>query len=290
MTLPTIDSTVTYPLGSTTSDSTVLHRETLDDGREVVLLDTTACHPVDFAWPDQPSDRAVIAHDGRETTVLDCVVAASDGARLFVGRDVPVKKGTEGWAFVAAHIVGPGSGLTEGARVEVNVDAEYRRNLSAGHSACHLASLALNEQLAPSWRKDVSTDAAGSPNFDAYAIESSTIIENGSVDVYRIGKSLRKRGFSPELLVDQRESIESAINTRLGEWVASGAPIHIESDGQLLTGRREWHCALPGGEVSIPCGGTHLTSLAEVSSVRVALNLEEADGALILQMNTTASR
>src|SRR4051812_36072580 len=134
--LPSADTIVTYPDGDTASTSTVVHTETLPDGRLAVLLDRTAFHPVDHTWPDQGADRGTLAGQ----PVVDAIVGATDGTRLYVGRDIPVRKGEPGWAFVVVHLVeAPVSGI-----VEVDVDVDYRRALSAGHTACHLASLALN--------------------------------------------------------------------------------------------------------------------------------------------------
>ena len=82
--------------------------------------------------------------------------------------------------------------------VELVVDADYRTRLSVGHTACHLASLALNRAVADRWKKEVRADGLGAPDFDGTAIDVSLIVENGSVDTYRLGKSLRKRGFVTE--------------------------------------------------------------------------------------------
>ncbi|SKA99969.1 alanyl-tRNA synthetase [Agreia bicolorata] len=292
MTLPTADTIVTYPAGDLASTGTVLHTEALSAGRRVVLLDTSACHPVDSAWPDQPADRATLTVNGVELEVLDCVVAATDGETLHLGSDVPVRKGTDGWAFVTAHIVddalATAAGLVEGSEASIAVDAAYRHALSVGHTACHLASLALNAELAGSWSKDASLDALGHPNFDALAIETSRIHERGSVDVYRVGKSLRKKGFAPARLADDLGEVETAVDARLSAWVTSGAAASIHRDGDRLTDRRYWTTTLDGRPVSIPCGGTHVASLAELSDTQVTLHIEQGDSALELRMTTRA--
>src|SRR5699024_10207750 len=101
-------TTVLYPAGALESAGFVLHREELSDGRSGIVLDVTAFHAVDAAWPDQPADRGTIrrSDDTREFAVVDAIVGATDGEALFVGADVPVKKGTEGWVFVVVHVVG----------------------------------------------------------------------------------------------------------------------------------------------------------------------------------------
>jgi alanyl-tRNA synthetase len=292
MTLPRLDTLVSYPSGAVTSTSTVLHTEPLADARRVVLLETSACHPVDSAWPDQPADRATLTVNGVVLDVLDCVVGATDGEALYLGPDVPVRKGTEGWAFVTAHIVddarATAAGLVEGVQASVAVDADYRHALSVGHTACHLASLALNAELAESWSKTVSADALDHPNFDALAIETSRIEERGSVDVYRIGKSLRKKGFVPARLADDLGEVETGVDARLSAWVESGAAASVERDGDRLTDRRYWTTTLDGHPVSIPCGGTHVAALAELDSPSVTLRALPTDAALELRMTTRA--
>lgn len=285
------DTVVTYPAGDVTSTGTVLHLELLADGRTAVILDRTAFHPVDPVWPDQPADAGELTAEGRSYPVVDAVVAATDGTTLYVG-DAPVRTGTEGWAFVVAHLVEDASGLEPGATVTVTVDAAHRDALSAGHTACHLASLALNDALSPLWTKEVAVDGRGRPNFDQLAITTSRILEGGSLDEYRIGKSLRKKGFAAAELAPRLEEIAATIDRTLAGWVASGAGVSIvrDGDGHGLGERRRWRAELPEGTVEIPCGGTHLQSLTELAAVTVALEVGEADGALTLTMRTTAQR
>jgi alanyl-tRNA synthetase len=85
-----------------------------------------------------------------------------------------------------------------GAPAELVVDAERRARLSAAHTSCHLLAFALNAVLAPRRRKEVRTDSLGRPDFDNLAITRSRMDEGGSRDDYRIGKSLRKKGFTVE--------------------------------------------------------------------------------------------
>ena len=199
-----------------------------------------------------------------------------------------MRTGAEGWSFVVVHVLAADTPVNVGDEVEVTVDEGYRRALCAGHTACHLASLALDAALADAWTKEVPADALGAPGFDAAACESSRIVENGSIDVYRVGKSLRRKGFDPAAL-DDLAAVEARANEKLAGWVASGAGIHIDRDGDGLGDRRRWVCELPGGEAIIPCGGTHLTSLGELTSVTVALERQDADGAVSLVMHTTAA-
>lgn len=285
--IPASGTVVRYPEGETTSSSTVVHVADAGEGRTAVILDATAFHPVDTAWPDQPADRGILRTRDRRIEVIDAVIGAAQEDTLLLGRDVPVRTGTEGWTFVVAHIVAD-AGLAVGDTVDVVVDRAHRAALSAGHTACHLASLALDAALADAWRKPVVLDALGAPAFDALAIQESRILENGSRDVYRIGKSLRRKGFDPEALHDTK-ALAERVNARLAEWVAEGAPVRIDRDGPALADRRTWVCTLREGEARIPCGGTHVASLAELETVTVALDLRPVDGGHELVMTTIAA-
>ncbi len=278
---------VTYPAGATTSTGAVVHLADAGEGRTAVVLDVTAFHPVDTAWPDQPADRGILRlADGSVHPVVDAVVGASDGGALLLGPDVGVRTGTEGWTFVVAHLVETG-GIAVGDRVDIEVDAAHRAALSRGHTACHLASLALDAALAGAWRKEAPTDALGAPAFDALAIQESRIVPDGSRDVYRIGKSLRRRGFEPAVLEDP-SAVEAAANALLADWVAGGGAVAVERDGEALADRRTWVCALPGADVRIPCGGTHVASLAELAAVTISLEPRAVEGGIELVMTTTA--
>jgi alanyl-tRNA synthetase len=287
MSLPSSETVALYASGALTNLARVVHIETAADGRSVVLLDATACHPVDAGWPDQGADRAILRlGDGTEAEVTDAVVAATDGTSLFIGADVPVRKGEEGWTFVVAHLVDDASAIAEGDEVTVVVDEGYRRALSIGHTACHLASLALNGAVADRWTKEVRSDGLGQPDFDAAAIESSLIRENASTDVFRLNKSLRRKGFTTDGLPDALDSIEAVANDALAGWVASGAAVSIERDGDLLTDRRYWVCELPEATVRIACGGTHVRSLTDLGGAQITLESSESEGTPILTMFT----
>ncbi|WP_426623925.1 metal-dependent hydrolase [Leifsonia sp. McL0607] len=289
MSLPAGDTVVTYPDGDLASTGTVLHLQPLHDGLTAVILDRTAFHPVDPVWPDQPADAGVLLVDGRSVPVVGAVVGATDGTTLHVG-DAPVRTGTPGWAFVVCHLVEDASGIVPGAIVEVEVDPETRRALSTGHTACHLASLALDDALSPLWTKEVPVDGRGEPAFDQLAIASSRILPDSSLDEYRIGKSLRKKGFAAADLPAALAGVTEAANALLARWVAAGdgVAIAIERDGDRLGERRRWRADLPEGTVKIPCGGTHLRSLGGLSAIRVELDHDPA--AYSLTMRTTVER
>lgn len=288
MPYPLIETTVSYPSGAVTSAGTVLHAGPAGSGRQAVILDATACHPTDAAWPDQGPDKGELVIDARSYPIVDCVVGATDGTQLQLGTDVTAKKGSEGWTFFVAHIIDSDEQITEGTAASISIDAAHRRALSAGHTACHVAALALNAAAAHLWSKEVPADGLGNPNFDATAIATSTISELASVDVYRLGKSLRRKGFNAAELLENLGTIEQNINALLEQWRAAGAPVRIESDGGKLTDRRHWVAALDNQEVRIPCGGTHLSNLSELSSIVVRLSAKDVEGGKMATMTTSA--
>ena len=286
MTLPSADTRVTYPAGDLETTSRVVHLAPAGDGLIAVITEATSFHPVDSAWPDQPADAGTITVGGTDIAVRDAVVAATDGASLFLGADIPVRKGTEGWAFLVAHLVDDGAAIDEGDEVVIRADAATRRSLSLGHTACHAASLALNEALAHRWSKPARDDALGHPDFDGIAIASSRIEPDGSVDRYRLNKSLRRAGFDVVGLADELDSLAGAVSSTVARWAAAGASVTVERDGDLLTDRRRWVADLPAGVARIDCGGTHVSSLAEIAGTQVALELGDDQGTPVLTMHT----
>jgi alanyl-tRNA synthetase len=288
MPLPSTDTVVTYPDGDTTSSGTVLHAEPLPNGRTAVLLDRTAFHPVDTAWPDQPADRGVLRSATGSWPILEGLTGGITDGRLALGAELPVRIGTPGWAFVVAHVIaGPPPAV--GETVDVAVDEAYRASLSAGHTACHLASLALDAALADAWSKAAPTDALGSPAFDRLAIQSSRIGPDRSTDVYRIGKSLRRKGFRADALDDLGAAAERA-NAILADWVAAGGSVRVVREDPALSARRTWVCALPAGVAEIPCGGTHVAEVGELAGISVTLRAEPVDGGAQVVMETETAR
>lgn len=277
---------VTFADGSVTGASIVTRVEPSSVGT-IVVVDATPFHPVDHTWPDQPGDSGALVVGDVPVPVAEALMAAvSDEGDFAVGADIPVKRGAEGWTWLVGHRVEGDipSALVEGAPVRLEVDAVHRAGLSRGHTACHLASLALDLAVADLWRKDPGADALGSPDFEGRANQSSRIHEDGSVDEYRLGKSLRRAGFDTETFAATLAAREASINERLSEWVASAATSRIVTEGPTIVDRRRWHCALPEGEADILCGGTHVASLAEFDSISVALDLGDPQ---LLVMTTT---
>ena len=257
----------------------------------LLVTDLTPFHPQSHLWPDQPGDVGHARWEGGEAAIGPCRMGAiSPDGELFVDSAIPVKRGAEGWQFVVVHPLASEHSLPVGSRVELQVDSAARHALSLGHSGCHLAALALNRVLIPYWRKEVSErDALGQPDFDRLAIQSSRVEPCGSREQYRIGKSLRKKGVNSEALLADLVLIEEKVNQQLADWIAAGGEIRRSRAGEAIIDSRYWHCTLEGQEVTIPCGGTHVASLAELGEVRVTLNPAEEGFTLHTQVTAPAA-
>ncbi|WP_421259349.1 hypothetical protein [Aeromonas sp. 602826] len=257
----------------------------------LLVTDLTPFHPQSHLWPDQPGDVGHARWEGGEAAIGPCLMGAiSPDGKLFVDTAIPVKRGAEGWRFVVVHPMTGDHALAVGSQVELQVDSAARHALSLGHSGCHLAALALNRVLTPYWRKEVSErDALGQPDFDRLAIQSSRVEPCGSWEQYRIGKSLRKKGVNSEALLADLALIEEKVNQQLADWVASGADIRRSRAGEAIIDSRYWHCSLEGQEVTIPCGGTHVASLAELGEVKVELTQVEEGFAMLTRVTPTGA-
>jgi alanyl-tRNA synthetase len=281
---------VTFPSGATEGASAVRElvplpkeAEGLPAGGLGLIVDTTPFHPVDHTWPDQPGDSGTVLVDGVVYPVVDSVTGAigPDG-EFALGAAIPVRRGDESWTWHVVHVLeaGPEPARLLDANAHLRVDAERRRALSAAHTGCHLMALALNEALTGRWRRAPGKeDSFGRPDFDATAMDGSRMDEHAATDRYRIGKSLRKKGFDPDGLAEALPGLADAVNARLAGWIAADAPVRVEAVGgeksTKLTARRAWVCELPEGTASIFCGGTHLERLGELDALHCSLSLSE---------------
>lgn len=240
----------------------------------LVVTERTPFHPVSHIWPDHPADRGTL--NGH--SVLDCQVGAVEleSGELFVGKAIPVKRDEPGWVFVVVHcLAGNVTEINENDVVTLEVDKTYQLSLSRGHSAGHIAYLALNKVLVEGnyWRKDADRkDPHGNYDFNSYAQESSFVSEDQCVDTYRLGKTLRKRGLNSADVVQDLSVIEEQVNQQIAAWLSLGSDIVVECSGERLTDSRYWLCDLNEGEIAkIPCGGTHVSSLKEFSIISTSL-------------------
>ncbi len=266
---------VDFPAGVVTGTGRV--QQVVDvAGRPAVITDRTPFHPVDPTWPDQPADLGTL--DG--LAVTDCLVGAvaADG-QVAVGTGVAARRGDPAFTWVVVHVV-EGAAPAVGADVELRVDAARRQALSRAHTACHVVALALNAELAGAWRKEVVADGVGNPDFDRLALTESRMTPDAARDTYRLGKSLRKKGFDPTALLDDLEAVAGRVNARVQSWIDADGRVAIDTEGPALTDMRYWCCRIPDGTYRIPCGGTHVTALRELGAVEV--HYEHPDEATVV--------
>ena len=280
------ETLVTFSSGATDGRGVVLRSAIAADASPLVVVDRTPFHPVDHTWPDQPGDQGSCG--GR--VVVDTLMAAIDrDGELVVGAAIPVKRGEPGWTWVVAHqLADPADLPAVNSEVSLVVDGDRRLALSAAHTACHLAALAMNRAAATFWRKDVRTDSLGSPDLDQLAMVTSAMDVSGSTDVYRFGKSLRKRGFDPQAFAQDIDDVVATARGLLRGWLASGAAVEVKDDGDLrITARRRWTCALGEGLAEIPCGGTHVPSLGTLSAISIDYQLSSDGSGLTVRTTPT---
>lgn len=260
--------------------------------RTALIVERTPFHPVDHRWPDQPGDFGSLTVDGLSLPVVDCVIGMLGPGtdKIQVADAITVRRDEPGWQALVLHIVPDDvSGMITpllGRPVHLSVDAERRRALSVAHTVCHLSGLAVDKVLADLWRKEIPVDSLGSPAFEELALVSSAISPTGFRDVYRIGKSLRKKGFDSAGLTERVEDLGHLVTQQVRTWLASRAPIRIETAGPLLADRRTWTCDLPGGPASVSCGGTHPANLGEVGSADIDIRFAPDDTTQLIALAT----
>ncbi len=273
------------------SNSIVKLIKETEQGKWIVTKETPF-HPVSHIWPDHPEDKGVLQINNVEYPVLTCQTGAVElsTGELYIDKDIPIKRGEEGWIFVVSHLISKDADIAVENTVEIKVDKEYQDSLSRGHSAGHIAYLALNKVLhANYWRKDADRkDELGHYNFNSYAQETSFVTEDHCEDVYRLGKTLRKRGLNSAEMMSDLESIAAQVNQQISVWLALENEVSIECEGKALTDSRYWIADFGiDGVAKLPCGGTHVSSFKEYQEINVQLN---AQGEQELLMLTRSSK
>ncbi len=120
-------------------------------------------------------------------------------------------------------------------------------------------------------------------DFDAAACVHTRHDVGGSLDKYRLGKSLRRRGLDSARFLDEIPAIIEEVNRTLAKWIASDATVRIDCAGSRLTDRRQWVCAIPGGTAQMPCGGTHVQRLQEIDSMTAVASFDHEAGILTIR-------
>jgi len=282
---------VLFPDGCLEAQSKVVSTNILEDDLTMIFVEETPFHPLDPHWPDQPADKGQIIIDGKELVLIDCLTAVfnKENGEILVGQEaMNIRRDDSNWYFLVAHVVN--SNLLDsddnliGKTVVLRVDADYRQALSEGHTVAHFAALALNKATTPFWRKEVAIDSLGNFDLDRFAIQESKVIEHESVDIYRFGKSLRKKGFNSTEFFLNIEAIEQNINKTLQEWMLMSLRISILPEMPLLSDPRIWLCVFDKEiEAKIPCGGTHILELPkDTAEIDVKLNGDSESGSLVM--------
>lgn len=261
---------VTYPSGSLRETATVVHMLPHSPcGRGHPTAVDHRRHPVppaDPLWPDSPPTTASCTSTPRPSPCAtpSSPPGAGDGPLVV---DDAINARRRHALPCRARGRRRGAAATDGTEVTLVVDEHRRRRLSAAHTACHLLAYALNEATHDLWRKPTSTDSRGHHDLDVATCVSTRHDVDGSLDHYRLGKSLRKRGFDSAQFLDELPATIDEVNRALAWWIESDAPVRIDTTGPALTDRRQWVCETPGGTAQMPCGGTHVRSVGEIASI-----------------------
>ncbi len=268
--------TVVTFAGGSLSETVRVGFAALQQGRCLMITDRTPFHPLSLTWPDQPGDRGwMTTAAGVRAAVLDSHEGLLSEARglLFTGDDaLNQRRNDPDLRSVVVHVVDSDAAPQIGDVVMLAVDPAYRAALSLQHTGVHLAALALNQGAAQFWTKEhADVDSLGIPNFDKAAVTGSGITETASTDVYRIGKSLRKKGFDRDSFVADLAARTQTINDTLCRMLLSAAPVVVTPGAGALDDRRQWSTVLDGAAVSMPCGGTHVSNLSQIAGITVAL-------------------
>lgn len=278
--MPLISATEVQFCHETWQSDAVIQKIDSSDEFTYVICNRTPFHPVSHIWPDHPADKGVLLHANTTYPVVNCLVGAIEleSQKLYVDKAIPVKRDTEGWVFVVVHsIAGEIDNVSLGNTVTLQVDKAYQDRLSLGHSAGHIAFLALNKVLHYHyWRKDADRrDPLEHYDFNSYAQETSFVTPDTCTDTYRLGKTLRKRGLNSAELLENLEEVAESVNSQVAEWLAEGSAITMRCEGDRLTDSRYWSILLDEKSVEIPCGGTHVKHTNEFKNIQIQLTVKD---------------
>ncbi len=241
-------------------------------GEWLVVTDRSPFHPVSVSWPDQPGDRGWLVCGSDRLRVVDSregLLNRRTGVLAMGEAAQSLKRSDPDLTSVVLHVT---EAAPSSKAVTLEVDAAFRTALSRQHTGVHLAALALNGVAAGFWQKDPQDpDSLGAPNLDKSAVTRSVIAEDASTDHYRLGKSLRKKGFDAAGFLADLPARASEMNEALRRFLADPAPIRISPAEGPLADRRLWSTRLNGADIAMHCGGTHLADLGELTEVSVSM-------------------
>lgn len=278
---------VTFAGGGHAAQAKVVFVARAADGL-IVVTDHTPFHPASLSWPDQPGDRGWLTlADGRRVAVSGSREALWNAA-IGALADASQKRGDPDVTAVVVHVLEDTMSPEIGEVVTLDVDRAYRGALSLQHTGVHLAALALNQCAAGFWTKDSGEpDTLGAPNLDKAAVMLSDIAPDRSTDTYRLGKSLRKRGFDREAFLADLSDCSRRINDILQSMLATPAPVLITPAAGPLGSRRQWSTRLNGVDATMPCGGTHVADLSLIAEITVALSAIEEGFVMVTRATAT---
>ncbi|WOH63872.1 hypothetical protein [Bradyrhizobium sp. BWA-3-5] len=286
---PTI---VTYPGGSISELARVTNLYDGENGVQVVVTDVTPFHPLDPWWPDQPSDRGIINVIGQAWVIDGAVLVGTkqDRSEIRIGDPKGVKRSDPSWSWSVGHVVfgSPTGKELINAKCRLEVDPEYRRAIAVGHTACHIAALALNERLETYWTKSIVKDSFGRNDFDRAAIVFSRIEEFGSIDRYRIGKGVRKAGFSSDRFWSDCDTLASEIEVGSNQILNEIASIDVAPDHTPFHARRNWVAVHKNARLQIPCGGVHVRNPREIANMNIKLNRQKDQTEFVMETRAAA--
>ncbi len=287
--IPQTSTQITYPSGATQARSTIedVVQKPGNNHAIGIVTKVTCMHPRDFRWPDQPADRGSLLINGKLVSVTDTVKARVIEGGYQIDKDITLQRGKESSeaTLVVIHCLDEMIDARTGDNVDISVDQDYRFSISSGHSASHLLTLGLNEVLSDFWKKVPRIDENGFPAFTEMTLVKSEISEFACQDTFRIGKSLKKKGFDAELLWQSLPEIEMKLNEFIDNIVSdNSAKVLMRPSECSINEHRKWHLDA-NRSYTKSCGGTHLTNFSQISHMRVALS--QGDQVLIAKSVVT---
>ncbi|KMW72512.1 hypothetical protein TI10_13735 [Photorhabdus luminescens subsp. luminescens] len=267
-----------FMLGTLTLESNIIGVMKYEDGAILITQDSPF-YPKNYKWPDQLHDHGIISIDDKELAVTKVYTAGLINGHLYIDQEI-TKQATLPAKIMPAHYLPDLQGIYErdliGKTVTLSVNDKTRYRVSAAHSMAHFMSLALNKATNHIWSKVYDTDDLGNYNLDKASIYQSSITELQSVDIYRFGKSIKKKGFDKNILIENLDKINREVNNTLNNWLTQGAEITVEYKSKEISDTRLWKSTIDSTVVTIPCGGTHINNINEVKGVNVEIKIGES--------------